>query len=387
MNPDEVVIMGVGETALGKLPGYGPTQLQAWAAHEAIRDAGLALQDIDGLLNQDPYAVPEMMFALTLSEYLGIRPTFSSTCDVAGSVTPMTMLQIAAWAIRDGRCEHCLVIQGENMATSRSPGSKGHVLHTQQGGDPFKEPFGVQGAIIPYALVAQRYCHETGVEPDQFGHVAVQMRGNAHRLSNRHPTRPLSMDEYLASPPIAEPLRYADCSLVSDGAAAFVLTRAANARALGRPAVRIDAFEMAASHCSIAQQPDLSGLSLPSVTRKLLGRTGRAIGDFDLYLVHDAFSYSVLLQLEGLGLCAPGQAVRLFADGEAAPEGGTPVNPHGGLLSQAHFGGALHGVEAVRQLRGDATGRQVDGAERALWCANGGIFSVFGVMALSRVDA
>jgi acetyl-CoA acetyltransferase len=103
--------------------------------------------------------------------------------------------------------------------------------------------------------------------------------------------------------------------------------------------------------------------------------------------VHDAFSYSVLLQLEGLGLCAPGQAVRLFADGEAAPEGGTPVNPHGGLLSQAHFGGALHGVEAVRQLRGDATGRQVDGAERALWCANGGIFSVFGVMALSRVDA
>jgi acetyl-CoA acetyltransferase len=149
----------------------------------------------------------------------------------------------------------------------------------------------------------------------------------------------------------------------------------------------VDAFEMAASHCSIAQQPDLSQLTLPLVTRRLLKRTERAINEFDLYLVHDAFSYSVLVQLEGMGVCAPGHAARLFAEGEAAPEGRTPVNPHGGLLGQAHFGGALHGVEAVRQLRGDATGRQVLDAERALWCGNGGIFSAFGVMALSRVDA
>jgi len=386
MSPADIVVIGVGETKLGKLPGHGATQLQAIAAIEALRDAGLALEEVDGLVNQDPYAISESMFSLTLSEYLGIRPTFSTTCDVAGSVTPMTMLQIAAWAIRDDRCEYCLVIQGENMATSRAPGSQGHVLHSHQGGDAFKEPFGVQGAIIPYALVAQRYCHETGVHPDHFGHVAVQMRQNAHRVANRHPTRPLSMDDYLASPKIAEPLRYADCSLVSDGAAAFVVTRRENARGLRHPVVQLDAFEMAASHCSIAQQPDLSQLTLPAVTRKLLATTERSISDYDLYLVHDAFSYSILVQLEGLGVCALGEAVKLFAEGEAAPEGHTPVNPNGGLLGQAHFGGALHGVEAVRQLRGDATGRQVRDAARALWCGNGGIFSAFGVMAMSRVE-
>lgn len=386
MSADEIVVVGVGETALGKLPGYGPTQLQAWAALEAIEDSGLSLHDIDGLMNQDPYSVPESMFALTLSEYLGIRPTFSSTCDVGGSVTPMAMLQMAAWAIRAGKCNHCLVIQGENMATSRAAGSQGHVLHTRQGGDAFKEPFGVQGAIIPYALVAQRYCHETGVSPDDFGHVAVQMRRNAHRLRNRQPTKPLTMDDYLASPRIADPLRYADCSLVSDGAAAFVVSRRSTVRGLRQPPVRLDAFEMQASHCSIAQQPDISELSLPSVAHKTLHGAGRQLSDFDLFLVHDAFSFSVLLQLEGLGVCPPGQAAQWFKEGRAEPQGDTPVNPHGGLLGHAHFGGALHGVEAVRQLRGDAEGRQVPNAGRALWCGNGGIFSTFGITLLSRCD-
>lgn len=384
---DDIVIVGVGETALGKLPGHGATQLQALAALDAIADAGLELHEIDGLVNQDPYSVPESMFSLTLAEYLGIRPTFSATCDVAGSVTPMVMLQMAAWAVRAGQCSHCLVLQGENMATSRNPGSKGHVLHNHQGGDAFKEPFGVQGAIIPYALVAQRYCHETGVDPDDFGHVAVQMRRNAHRLKNRQPTKPLSLQDYLASPIIADPLRYADCSLVSDGAAAFVVTTRERAGAGRQPPVRFDAFEMQASHLSIAQQPDLQQLTLPAVTRRLLERTRRQLRDFDVFLVHDAFSFSVLLQLEGLGLCPPGQAARLFAAGEAEPEGRTPVNPHGGLMGQAHFGGMLHGVEAVRQVRGDAEGRQVPGARRALWCGNGGIFSAFGVTALSRAES
>jgi acetyl-CoA acetyltransferase len=383
---NDIVIVGVGETPVGRLPGYGATQLQAWAALDAIEDAGITLKDIDGLINQDPYSVPQSMFALTLSEYLGIRPAYVSTCDVGGSVTVMAMLQTAVWAIRNGNCRYCLVMQGENMATSRPADSTGHVLHTHQGGEAFKEAFGVQGALIPYALVAQRYCHETGVSPDAFGAVAVQMRKNAMRLKNRQTKKPLSIEEYLASPLISDPLRRLDCSLVSDGAAAFIVTTRREARRTGARCVAIKSFDMQASHCSIVEQPDLSELTLPAVTQRALEKCGMGLDEMDLFLVHDAFTVSVLIQLEGIGLCGPGKAVELFERGDADPQGRTPVNPHGGLLSQAHFGGALHGVEAVRQLRGDAEGRQVNGARHALWCGNGGIFSVFGVMVLAKDD-
>ena len=308
MRDDDVVVIGVGETPVGRQPGQGATQLQARAALAAIADAGLVPHDVDGVINQDPYAIPESMFALTLTEYLGLRPTWASTTDVGGSVTTMAMLQQAAWAIRDDRCRFCLVASGENMATSRPPGAQGHVNHTHQGGDAFKEPFGVQGAVVPYALVARRYCHETGLDHDRFGHVAVTMRANALRGPNRQTKRPLTMDEYLASERIADPLRYLDCSLVSDGAAAFVVTRRGRVRGRDVRPVTFLGLDMQASHCSIAQQPGLDALTLPAVARRFAERTGRGVADFDVHIVHDAFTFSLLLQLEQMGLCAPGEA-------------------------------------------------------------------------------
>ena len=387
MRADDIVVIGVGETPVGRLPGQGATQLQARAALSAIADAGLALHDVDGVVNQDPYAVPEAMFALTLTEYLGLSPSFVQTVDVGGSVTTMAMLQTAAWAVRDERCRFCLVVSGENMATSRAPGAKGHMNHSRQGGDPFKEPWGVQGAVIPYALVARRYCHETGLDADRFGHVAIRMREHALRGPNRQTRRPLTLDEYLASPMISDPLRHLDCSLVSDGAAAFVVTRRDRIAGRDLRPVTFLGLDMHATHCSIAQQPDLQALSLPRVARRFEERVGRGIADFDLHLVHDAFTFSLLIQLEQMGLSEPGRGIELFESGAVAPEGARPVNPHGGLLSQAHFGGALHGVEAVRQVRGDAAGRQVPGARSALWCGNGGILSVFGITAFTSETA
>ena len=387
---DDIVIIGVGETPFGKLEGHDATQLQAWAALEAIQDAGISLQDVDGLINQNPYSTSQSMFALTLSEYLGISPTYASAVDVGGSVTVMTMLQQAAWAIQAGHCRYCLVLQGENMATARPPNSQGHVFHTEQGGDEFKKPFGVQGALIPYAMVARRYRDESGATDDDCGAVAVQMRRNAMRLTNRQTREPISMDDYRASPVLADPLRRLDCSLVSDGGIAFVLTSRAEADRLGVARERrvvMRSFAMQATHCSIASQPDLSTLSLPRVAKRAFDAAGIGIADMDVLLVHDAFTFSVLLQLEALGVCARGEAGALFARGDADISGRFPVNPHGGLLSQAHFGGGVHGIEAVRQLRGDASGRQVANARRALWCGNGGIFSVFGVMVLERGEA
>lgn len=384
---NEAVITGIGETPVGKLPGYEATQLQTWAAHEAILDAGLQLSDIDGLINQDPYINPQSMFALNLTEYLGIRPTWVQTCDVGGSVTLMTMIQTAIWAVSQGHCRHCLVLHGENTLTARPANSKGVVQVVHQGGDSFKEPYGVQGQVIAYSLVAQRYLHETGSTERDFGAVAVQMRKNALRNPNRQTRDPMSMDDYLASPMIVEPLRKADCCLVSDGAVAFVVSARSDVRRHDRPAVQVRSFAMQASHASIVQQPDLSDLVLPGVAKRAFARANLSVDDMDLFFVHDAFTVAVLLQIEGLGVCEPGKAGALFARGDADIHGRFPVNPHGGLLSQAHFGGGAHPVEAVRQLRGEAGDRQVPNARRAMWCGNGSVLAVFGNMILERMDA
>src|SRR3546814_11548608 len=97
----------------------------------------------------------------------------------------MSMLHQAATAIASGHCDYCLVVQGENMATSRPPGVQGHVLHARQGGDDFKEPFGVQGAPIAYATMANRHRHEYGAGDAYFGAVALHVRAHALPTPNR----------------------------------------------------------------------------------------------------------------------------------------------------------------------------------------------------------
>lgn len=377
---DDVAIIGIGETRVGRLPGYGAIQLQAWAAVEAARDAGVDLRDVDGIVNQDPYTIPHSMFSLALLEYLGLRPTFASTVDVGGSVTVMSMLHQAALAIASGHCRYCLVVQGENMATSRPAGVQGHVIHSRQGGDDYKEPFGVQGAPVAYSLMLSRYFEEFGATEDDLGLIAIQTRDHALLNENRQTKAALTLDEYRQGPYLAKPLRYYDCSLVSDGGGAFLLASRQEAARLGARPVFIKSFAMKATHCSIVEAVDFDRLGAASATQRAYAQASLGPEDIDLLLVHDAFTFSVLVQLDQLGLCKPGEAVQLVRSGQTRLGSRWPVNPHGGLLGQAHFGGILHGVEAVRQLRGQAGSRQVEGARHALWTGNGGIFSVFSNM-------
>ena len=381
---EHVRIVGVGETRVGKLPGYGPIHLQAWAVLEALANAGIPLSEVDGIVNQDPYSQPYSMFSLALAEYLGLRPRWAATVDVGGSVTVMSMIQQAVWALASGHCQVCVVVQGENMATSRPAGVQGHLLNSRQGGDDFKEPYGALGAPVSYALVADRFRHERGATEDDFGAVAVQARAHAMRNPNRQTRAAITINDYRASPFLAEPLRVLDCSLVSDGGGALVLTTKAAANLLGGPSVGIGAFAMNATHGSIVNQPAIDDLGFASSAERAWSQAGIGPDDVDVVLLHDAFTFTVLLQLEEFGFAPRGLAGELVRSGATGPGGRWPVNPHGGLLSQAHFGGILHAVEAVRQLQGQAGGRQVPDARRAFLGANGGILSTSGVMVMER---
>jgi len=197
--------------------------------------------------------------------------------------------------------------------------------------------------------------------------------------------KPMTLEDHRRSRMICSPLRLLDCSLVADGGGALVLTGAANARRLGAPMVRMRSFAMRMTHNTVAQMPDIEDLGMRDAGRDAYEAAGIGPEDLDMAQLHDAFTISVLVTIDALGFCEPGGAGDYIRTGATAPGGKCPVNTHGGLLSQAHIGGMLHLVEAVRQLRGEAGRRQVPDARLALVSGNGGIFSLCGVSILERV--
>jgi len=379
---DQVAIVGIGETRVGRLPGLGATEIQALAVLNALEDAGIALSELDGLVNLDPYTIPNSMFSSTLTEYLGIRPRFISTIDVGGTVTGMAMLQQAAWAIEAGHCEVAVAVYGENALTGRPAGTQGLHMKNLLGGEQWEEPFGCQGMVIPYALLAQRYLDEYAASEADFGAVAVTTRAHARLNDNAQMKAPMTLADHGASRMIATPLRLLDCSLVSDGGGAVILTSLRRAARAGLRTVKIRSMAMRATHNSAAQLPDLCALGMADASRDAFEAAGIGVTDLDVAELHDAFTVSVLITLEAMGFCRPGEAGAYMRSGAADLGGRCPLNTHGGLLSQAHIGGMLHITEAVRQLRGDAGARQVPNARLAVVSGNGGVFSVCGAMVM-----
>ena len=378
----DVVIVGVGETTVGKLPGYQPVQIQAWAVEAALADCGMRTPDLDGLITLDPSAIPNSMFASTLCEYLGMKPRFQATVDVGGTVTGMAMLQQAIWAIESGYCETAACVYGENTLTGRAPGQHGLVMQNLLGGEEWEDPFGLHGMVTPYALLAQRYFHLYGATPDDLAEVAVITRRHALNNDNAQMKKPITVDDHHNSRMISTPLRLLDCSLVSDGGGAVILTTRDRARSLGLPYVHVRSMAMRGTHNSIVQTPDIPDLGMAGAARDAFESAAMSATDFDVALLHDAFTISVLITLDALGFCEPGRAGDYLRQGHASMGGRCPLNPHGGLLSQAHIGGMLHITEAVHQLRGTAGRRQIAQARRAVVSGNGGVFSICGVMTM-----
>lgn len=380
----DVVIAGIGETPVGRLPGWSPVEIQAAAVLAALRDAGFALSDLDGLINLDPYATPNSMFSSTLAEHLGVAPRFACTVDVGGTVTGMTMLQQAVWAIESGYCDVAVCVYGENALTGRPVGAQGLHMHNLLGGEEWEEPFGLHGMVIPYALLAQRYLDLYGATDADLAAVALVTRRHALLNDNAQMRKPMTLEDYRASRLISSPLRLLDCSLVSDGGGALILTRAGRAPQGRGRGVAIRAIGMKTTHNSVALMPDIAGLGMAAAGADAFDAAGMGPEDIQVANLHDAFTISVLVSLEALGFARPGEGGALVRSGAMDLGGRWPLNPHGGLLSQAHIGGMLHITEAVRQLRGEAGRRQVEGARRALVSGNGGIFSVCGAMILEK---
>lgn len=372
------VIAGVGHTSFGNHPNRSAFELEAEAAALAVEDAGLGPTEIDGLLTDPGFAQGAMEgiapHFLRLGALLGIDPTYTGT-EILGGAGSAAIVGRAALAVEAGLCSACLCVYGDSALSM--PGAYAY----GRGDDA---AFGLFGAVGLHALAAQRHMHLYGTRPEHLGEVAVAARACGARTPHAQKRRPISMEEYLASDLVVEPLRRLDCCLVSDGAAAVLVTTEERAVDLRRPAARILSQAQAHSLRTFDSPEHFEKLPAARCGPEALARAGVTPDDIDIALLYDCFTIVVLLQLEDYGFCKKGEAGPFVEGGRIAPGGELPVNPSGGLLAEGYGGGMLHVIEAVRQLRGEAGERQVPGAATALVSGHGLGMNTHATLVLGR---
>lgn len=349
--------------------GLTPLEMMTSVAKAAADDAGLSLRDVDGLFVG---MQSEFLSTLAFAEYLGIRPRFSDNNRVGGS-SFLCHAEQAAMALEAGACDVALICYGSNQRSAVGR------LQTSVAASwsEIEAPYEARFPVSSYALAASRHMHCFGTTRSDLASVAVSARRWAQLNPEAFVRDPLSIEQVLAAPMVSDPLGRLDCCLVTDGAAAAIMTRADRARDLRRKPVHLLGAAAEHWHKQISAMPDLCSTSATESSRRAYAAAGLGPSDIDVVQIYDAFSINTIVLLEDLGFCPKGEGGRFVSDGHIAPGGSLPVNTNGGGLSCCHPGmyGLFTLVEAIRQLRGEAGDRQVDGAEVALCQGSGGAFS------------
>jgi acetyl-CoA acetyltransferase len=375
------VIVGVAESDLGIVgPDRNELQLQAQAASRALADAGLSLRDVDGLLTASVDAMP---VAMRVAEYLGITPTYIDSTYLGGA-SFVTHVGHAALALRAGMCEVALITYGSTQRSQRSRtfGAQGGVRFEDQ----YEQIWGLPQPLGAYALAATRHQEMYGTTSEQLAEVAVAARRWAALNPVAFERGPLTIEDVLSSPVISSPLHQRDCCLVTDGGGAIVMTTAERARDLPGAAVRVLGHGEASTHNRITSSPDLLTVPASISAPRALEMAGVGIDDIDVFELYDSFTITVLLTLEAIGCCKPGEGGSFVEGQRTAPGGEVALNTSGGGLSYGHPGmfGIFTVIEAVRQLRGSCGSRQVAGAELALAHGTGGVMNAGSTVVLGR---
>ncbi len=380
-------IVGAADTRVGVVPEFTSAQLQTQAARLAMADAGIGKEQIDGLItcNASVERGPLKTFhAEMVAELLGIAPRFCLTGAVGGAL-PVLMIEHAAAAIAAGLCHTVLLISADNLLS----GAKRRVPMPEPWDDPqFEEPYGPTTPAM-YALIARAHMDAYGTTSEQFAAVAVACRKHAAMTPGAHKRTPITIADVLNSRMIADPLHLLDCSLVSDGGAAIVITSAERARDFSKTPVYFLGAGEAHPYLSLLHAQSLTVSGAVESGRQAYAAAGVRAQDIDVAFVYDAFTPMAIIYLEDLGFCPKGEGGRFVQGGNIELGGALPINTHGGLLSYCHAGLAnsiFHITEAVRQLRGECGARQVAGARLAIIHGQGGRASTHGTAILGTQE-
>jgi len=387
-------VAGIGQTVYAKNLGRTELDLACEAIIAACDDAGFPVPEIDGLVSYHVEQVSEVDLVSTL----GIENCSFMARTTSGGGGAASIVGLAALAVASGQASSVVAFRARNRSKGASYGAD-----PNQGGRPWEKvgagvsdgrkwhvPFGVASPAQEMALIARRHMALFGTTAEQFGMQAVAQRFHASRNPHAIMREPITLDDWRASRPIAEPIRLVDCSLENDGATAVLVTSVERARDLAQPVVTVLAQAMGAGpiHIALAEyfrtsssfdERDHAGRH---IARQLFARAGLTPADVDVAMIFDHFTMAVPLSLEQYGFCGLGEGGPMIESGATRwPDGSLPVNTHGGSNGEAFIHGVNHILEAVRQLRGTST-CQVEGAEVTL--VTGAITDPAGAILLGR---
>ncbi|PWI16255.1 acetyl-CoA acetyltransferase [Streptomyces sp. Act143] len=376
----KVAVVGVALSDCGRVDDATPYRLHAQAARRALADSGLDRSVVDGFAS----AGTGLLAPVEVAEYLGLRPTWVDSTSVGGS-TWEVMAAHAADAIAAGHANAVLLVYGSTARADIRAGRRtGNLSYGARGPLQFEVPYG-HTLIAKYAMAARRHMIEHGTTIEQLAEVAVQARANAALNPEAMFRDPITVDDVLSGPMIADPFTKLHCCIRSDGGAAVLLAAEEYVRDSRGAPVRILGTGEHVSHATMSEWPDFTVSPAAVSGRLAFERAGVRPADIELAEIYDAFTYMTLVTLEDLGFCKKGEG------GAYLQSRALPVNTDGGGLSAQHPGmrGLFLLVEAVRQLRGEAGERQVrrpDGSlpELAVASGTGGWFCSSGTVVLGR---
>ncbi|CUW29583.1 MULTISPECIES: thiolase C-terminal domain-containing protein [Streptomyces] len=368
----KVAVVGVALSDCGRVDGATPYALHAQAARRALADAGLDRAVVDGFAS----AGLGTLAPVEVAAYLGLRPTWVDSTSVGGS-TWEVMAAHAADAIAAGHADAVLLVYGSTARADVKAGRRtGTLSFGARGPLQFEAPYG-HTLIAKYAMAARRHMTEYGTTVGQLAEVAVQARANAALNPQAMFRDPVTVDDVLSGPMVADPFTRLHCCLRSDGGAAVLLAGEEYVRDCRTAPVWILGTGEHVSHAAMSEWPDFTVTPAAVSGRLAFERAGVTPADIDFAEIYDAFTYMTLVTLEDLGFCAKGEGGAFVEGGRLLVRGGElPVNTDGGGLSAQHPGmrGLFLLVEAVRQLRGEGGARQVrarDGGPPRLGVASG----------------
>ena len=365
----KIAIAGIHEYESRWCPDKTTLQITGECAREALADAGLELSDVDGLFGAT--MTMGAMGIVQLAEYLNIKPRYLDGSNIGGS-SFLSHVAHAAAAIHSGLCEVALILYGSTAASDAMAIGTGDSNPRGDSSAAFVTPYGVP-LVASYAMVAQRHMHQYGTTSAQLADIAVSTRQHASLNPHAKMRQPITREDVLESRMIADPLHLLDCCIISDGGGAVVVTSVERARDLRQPPIVVLGTGEAVCHREIGA-PDLTTIAARQSGGHAFAMAGLGPADIDVATIYDSFTITVLVTLENLGFCKPGEGGGFVENGGIGLGGRLPVNPDGGGLSSNHSGmrGIFLIIEAVRQLRGGLGERQVEGAEIALAHGTGG---------------